>query len=323
MASKDIKVVVTHPGIHHADDAFAVALLYLDLGKMAFSVERRVPTPEDLADPQVAVVDVGGVFDPELHNYDHHQKGGAGTRKSVIVNGYECYEKDGGPYASAGLVWNFSGAAEMLFERLFGRVSEFQTEFPAWKARVDLMLFRGVDASDCGKSKPAALGDSPNISQVISWMNGGPGASTEDRWQAFLVARGVACDVIIATAMAAWEWVTAKQTVMTAPVSDRIMTLPTFVMWNEHIFARPDHEDILYVVFPAVRGGFAVQQVPLNPESFEGRKPLPEAWAGCTGNALAEICGVSDADFCHAGRFFASAKTLEGALEMARIAVAS
>lgn len=313
MASKNINKVVTHPGIHHADDALAVALLYMDLGYDALSVERRVPTPEDLANPEVAVVDIGGVFDPESHNYDHHQRGGAGAR-----------DADGnGPYAAAGLVWNFSGAAEMLFERQLGRVSDFPTEFPQWKQRVDDLLFRGVDASDCGKSKPVTLGDCPNVSQVISWMNAAPGATVEDRWQAFAVARRVAHEIIIATAAAAWEWVAARQTVLTAPVSDRIMTLPTFVMWNEHVFQRPDADDILYVVFPSERGGFMVQQMPKAPESFEGRKPLPEAWAGLRDKALAEVSGVLDAVFCHPGRFCGGAASLEGTLEMARLAVSA
>lgn len=35
-------------------------------------VERRDPTPADLQDAGVAVVDIGGVHDPALHNFDHH-----------------------------------------------------------------------------------------------------------------------------------------------------------------------------------------------------------------------------------------------------------
>jgi hypothetical protein len=36
-------------------------------------IVRREPTPEDLADPAIAVVDVGGEHAPERHNFDHHQ----------------------------------------------------------------------------------------------------------------------------------------------------------------------------------------------------------------------------------------------------------
>jgi hypothetical protein len=35
-------------------------------------VVRRDPTPEELADPNVAIVDVGGSHDPALANFDHH-----------------------------------------------------------------------------------------------------------------------------------------------------------------------------------------------------------------------------------------------------------
>lgn len=62
--------IVTHPGGAHKDDFLAVCLL---LGQFELPVERRDPTPEDLADDTVAVIDVGGEHDPEKLNFDHHQ----------------------------------------------------------------------------------------------------------------------------------------------------------------------------------------------------------------------------------------------------------
>jgi hypothetical protein len=55
---------------------------------------------------------------------------------------------------------------------------------------------------------------------------------------------------------------------------------------------------------------------------FEQRADLPAAWAGLSGEDLAAVSGVSDATFCHNGRFIAAATTLAAALEMAMIAVA-
>jgi len=37
------------------------------------AIVRRNPQPEELADPTVCVVDVGGDHSPELNNFDHHQ----------------------------------------------------------------------------------------------------------------------------------------------------------------------------------------------------------------------------------------------------------
>ncbi len=61
--------IVTHPGGAHKDDLLAVCVL---AAKHGAPVERRDPTPADLEDAGVAVVDIGGVHDPALYNFDHH-----------------------------------------------------------------------------------------------------------------------------------------------------------------------------------------------------------------------------------------------------------
>ncbi len=64
-----VRTIVTHPGGAHKDDLLAVCVLIAEHGA---PVARREPTPEDLEDPEVAVVDVGGVHDPARSNFDHH-----------------------------------------------------------------------------------------------------------------------------------------------------------------------------------------------------------------------------------------------------------
>lgn len=70
-AFEDIRLVVTHPGRAHRDDLYACAIL-LAVAPAAM-LERRVPSPEELSDESVAIVDVGGIHDPALSNFDHHQ----------------------------------------------------------------------------------------------------------------------------------------------------------------------------------------------------------------------------------------------------------
>ncbi len=65
-----IQLIVTHPGGAHKDDFLACSLLAHLHG---VSIQRREPTNEDLADVATCVVDVGGVHDAELNNFDHHQ----------------------------------------------------------------------------------------------------------------------------------------------------------------------------------------------------------------------------------------------------------
>ena len=64
-----IHTILTHPGGAHKDDVLAVCLLAARHGA---PVVRRMPTPADLADPGVAIVDVGGEHDPSRSNFDHH-----------------------------------------------------------------------------------------------------------------------------------------------------------------------------------------------------------------------------------------------------------
>lgn len=64
-----VRLILTHPGGAHKDDLLAVCVL---IAKHGAPVVRREPTPADIDDPEVAVVDIGGVHDPERSNFDHH-----------------------------------------------------------------------------------------------------------------------------------------------------------------------------------------------------------------------------------------------------------
>lgn len=63
--------IVTHNGNAHADEFLAVCLALAVHGMVP--VERtREPAPEDLANPQVMVFDIGQRYEPESSNFDHH-----------------------------------------------------------------------------------------------------------------------------------------------------------------------------------------------------------------------------------------------------------
>lgn len=63
--------IVVHGGPAHLDDVLAVALALGHYGMLP--VERKDPTPAELDDPGVLVLDVGGRHEPDLLNFDHHQ----------------------------------------------------------------------------------------------------------------------------------------------------------------------------------------------------------------------------------------------------------
>ena len=65
-----LSLILTHPGGAHKDELLACCLL---AAVHRVPIVRREPTEFDLADPSIAVVDVGGEHAPERHNFDHHQ----------------------------------------------------------------------------------------------------------------------------------------------------------------------------------------------------------------------------------------------------------
>ncbi len=72
----------------------------------------------------------------------------------------------------------------------------------------------------------------------------------------------------------------------------------------------------------ASNGNRMVDTMPPEPESFAQRLPLPEGWAGLQGEEFAAATGVPDAVFVHVRHFMGAAKSREGAIAMARKALA-
>ena len=65
-----IQKIITHPGGAHKDDVIAVCILVAMHGA---PVVRRNPTDNELDDPHIAVLDIGGSDDSSKSNFDHHQ----------------------------------------------------------------------------------------------------------------------------------------------------------------------------------------------------------------------------------------------------------
>lgn len=60
----------------------------------------------------------------------------------------------------------------------------------------------------------------------------------------------------------------------------------------------------IYVIYPdETAGTWRVQAVPVSPESFESRKPLPEEWRGLRDEELSRASGIDGSIFIHASGF--------------------
>ena len=67
--------IITHSGIAHRDEFLACGLAAAaGLVDDDVCVERREPTLQEIADPEVLVLDVGHTYNPRKRSFDHHQK---------------------------------------------------------------------------------------------------------------------------------------------------------------------------------------------------------------------------------------------------------
>jgi uncharacterized UPF0160 family protein len=145
-----MKIIGSHSGSFHADDAISVAIL-LALYPGATLVRSRDPKVWATCD---ALVDVGGEYDPALNRYDHHQKGFSEGRENGVR------------YAASGLVWKTFGALYVSHICCPGYAG---LDPKAIAQEVDARLIQHADAVDVGDWAPAEAHFS--LSGIINSMN--------------------------------------------------------------------------------------------------------------------------------------------------------
>jgi uncharacterized UPF0160 family protein len=311
--------VVTHSGMYHADDCMAIALMasWMRQGATMNLIRTRDKVLVDAAD---AAVDVGGEYAPERGRYDHHFSGSP-TRE------------DGSMFASAGLILEHFASGM----KNSGHV---------------LAFVRRVDAADTGTKVPGW-----RFSMALSKTNPLPGAPQEQYNQRFLEVVEILRNSVIPI-LEDWVYDNVEEAIEAA--TKAFEEHPSVLEWHQEseaekersalritaAFARAKElnhyvvqldqaevamhdtlgtapDGLFYAVFPSVEGTVMVQQIPTQKGSFEGRLPLPVAWAGKRDQELAKITGVEDAVFCHPGRFVAGAASVNGAMRLAELAMAA
>ena len=284
------KTIVTHNGNFHADDVFSVAAL-----KSIFSSFTLIRTRDlDIIAKADIVIDVGGEYDPETNRFDHHQRGGAGERANGI------------PYSSFGLMWQKFG-----LDICQGNQDVANT--------IDADLVSTIDAIDCGHVKGVPEGIS--LSQTISMFN--PTWQEDSHFDScFDEAVDFASRVLtrfIATANGGMSAKTIVANAIDKAQDPRVIVLEKYTPWKKTVHALS--EEALFMISPSGTGQWRIQTVPVEPGSFEDRKPLPKKWAGLSDIALQDETGIDDAMFCHNGLFIAGAGSFESTMKMAVIAL--
>jgi len=300
MKTMKINKLVTHDGSFHADDIFACATLCLVLEKEGVKFEITRARNEEIIKNGDYVFDVGGVYDAETNRFDHHQKGGAGKRENSIE------------YSSFGLVWKKFGL------KLTG--SEEITEL------IDEHLVAPVDAFDNGFDLVENKYDiSPYFIQHF-FISMRPTWAEKDisNDEMFLKSVEIAKEILSREIMQAKDTFLAKERIISIyqnATEKRIIILDESYPYENILnnFSEP-----LFVVYPKTNDNlWGVKVIKENPKTFKSRKDFPSLWGGLQNEELQKISGVQDAVFCHKGLFMAVAKSKEGAIKLAQIAVES
>ncbi|KAI8374166.1 metal-dependent protein hydrolase [Radiomyces spectabilis] len=324
------KIIGTHSGHFHCDEALAVWMLkQIPQFKDASLVRSR--DPAKLAECDV-VVDVGGVYDPEQNKYDHHQRG--------FLETFDADHKT--KLSSAGLVYKHFGR-ELIATILGSSEDDAQIQTVFEKTYNDFV--ESLDANDNGISAyPSNL--TPLFKESPTSLPSRV-AKKNPAWNEKLSDPEIDARFVAASDMAGEElkdyimslanaWLPARKLVVDALErrfeihhSGRMIALEQSCPWKEHLMELEkergliDDKSILYILYPenGPEGNWRIQCVPTRPEGFENRKSLPEPWRGFRDNELDKIANVDGCIFVHAAGFIGGNRSYQGALDMARLAV--
>jgi len=298
---KSLIKLVTHNGSFHADDIFATAALSILFERKGQPFEVTRSRDMEVIQKADYVYDVGGIYDEATNRFDHHQKGGAGRNEYNIE------------YSSFGLVWKKFG--EEICESK--EVAEI----------INKKLVSPVDAHDNGmdlvdnKYEVAPY----NIqyffySMVPTWREEEEGISFDEN---FMQSVNIAKKILLREIVQAKDLVFAENSIKKIyedTKDKRVLVFDKNYPSAEILHTFPE---TLFVIYPRIDSSWGVKAVRSDIRTFKNRKDFPEAWGALVNEELQKVTGVNDAVFCHRALFLAVAKSKEGALKLAELALTS
>lgn len=274
--------VGTHDGSFHADEVSACALLLtFDLVDRDKIFRTRDPV---LLDTCEYVCDVGGIYDPKIKRFDHHQLEYSGS------------------LASAGMIWRY------LLDK--GQIDEALHRF------VNQAIILGVDGHDNGKVMQED--GVCTFSHIIAGFGPVEYDATEKQFnECFAKALDFALGVF-QRIFHRYSYIrSSKDLVETAMKSDApALLFDQPVPWLENFFDLGGEDHPAQFVIMPTGHHWKLRGIPPDRNDKMGvRMPLPQQWAGLRGDELKAVSGISGAIFCHKGRFISIWEMKEDALK--------
>ena len=303
---KNFKVVIniedanaiTHPGVFHADEVFATALLSMVMDVRL--CRTRALSAQD-KEPDIIMYDVGGLYDVKKNAYDHHQRD------------FDEKREDGTKYSSLGLLWS-------RYKKNVLSENNCPDAYLVWCCDyIDNKLIKWIDGRDNGQLPP---GEELTISSLISGFNPNWDEENADSDACFLKAVDFAYTVfsnLIKSAISKCKAVDIVEEKINES-STKVLNLGKYVAdWSTIVLKskNPKAKDLLYGTYAGIGGDFCIMAIPPSlEETNKQRQPFPEEWAGLSGVKLEEATGIKGVRFCHSGRFFMSVENEEVAEEV-------
>lgn len=337
-----VVAIGTHNGHFHADEALAVYMLRKHIPTYANAKLVRTRDPK-LLDECDIVVDVGGEYEPARHRYDHHQRSFSTT-----------FPERATKLSSAGLVYMHFG--KQIIARRLSQPEESEQVGLVWN-KIYQSFVEALDAHDNGISAYDAAGLAaaglekkfsdggftlgamvgrlnPNWNEPIPEDPVAAQAAEDQRFE--LASQRIGEEFDRGLDYFTSAWLPAREVVAEAfaarnefDAGGRIMVLKKqSAPWKDHLYTleeqNPEAGKVLYVLYPekpTPDAKWRIQCVPETKDSFQSRKPLPEAWRGFRDEELDGISGVPGSVFVHAAGFIGGNNTFDGALAMAQKAL--
>eukprot|EP01128_Nolandella_sp_AFSM9_P001056 TRINITY_DN11166_c0_g1_i1.p1 TRINITY_DN11166_c0_g1~~TRINITY_DN11166_c0_g1_i1.p1 ORF type:complete len:391 (-),score=114.55 TRINITY_DN11166_c0_g1_i1:107-1114(-) len=320
------KVIGTHSGNFHCDEALGIYLLrVLPEYKDATLVRSRDAATWETCD---VLIDVGDVYDPARHRYDHHQRGFFET----LSPEHEI------KLSSAGLVYKHFG--ERIIKTLYPDISDenlkitFLKLYKNFVAAIDA-IDNGVKKYDTTEPEKGRYSVNTDLSARVGFLNPSWNETDKDLDVEFEKASTLAgTEFVRALSSIVDSWLPAREVVLksiaerkTHDESGSILLLSQVCPWKGHLTDIEEEQglgdSIKVVVYEGGPNNWRVQSVPLTPGSFDNRAPLPEPWRGQRGEELSKIAGIEGCVFAHNSGFIGGNTSFEGVMKMAKASLAA
>ncbi|WP_420422461.1 MYG1 family protein [Simkania sp.] len=276
----------THNGSFHADEVTACALLILfdqiDLDKVFRTRDLHALRTCDY------VCDVGGMYEPTIRRFDHHQMD---------------YH---GPLSSAGMILKYLKDEKVIKDKLF--------------LYLNRSLVMGVDAIDNGKTT-TMVGHCSFSAVIANFVPIRHNVDEKNMDAAFFQAVDFTLGHL-GRLVDKFHYIQECKEVIKREMdkNETVMIFEESMPWMESFFdLGGEKHPAAFLIMPTGKQ-WKLRGIPPSYEKrMQVRIPLPKEWAGLIDDELKEKTGIPGAVFCHKGRFISIWETKEDALKALEI----